>query len=68
VECHLRNDGNRPGPRFTDEPGQARFIFAGLGVPGPRMERACGFDRSQLYSDEGSSIGAVAAVSARLIC
>jgi hypothetical protein len=24
------------------------------------MERACGFDRSQLYSDEGPPIGAVA--------
>ncbi|MGP8101703.1 MAG: hypothetical protein ACLQHL_13255 [Candidatus Cybelea sp.] len=23
------------------------------------MEQACGFDRSQLYSDEGPSIGAV---------
>ena len=27
------------------------------------MEHACGFDRSQLYSDEGPPIGKVAAAS-----
>jgi hypothetical protein len=31
------------------------------------MERACGFDRSELYSDEGPPIGEIGLASRRLI-
>ena len=34
--------------------------FAPLGAPSTAREHACDFDRSQLYSDEGPPIGAVA--------